>query len=160
MDMIMEVRNSPELDIMISGPDVVYLETPNQALVDWMIESYRYEVRQVSDLTKVQDQFIKVSVYKEHGIEKAAQEIQDKYRDKLKITISGDMWMDCMAKGVNKGAAIQQIQESLAISPKETMVFGDQLNDMEMLKQAYYSYAIGNAREEVKKQRDSRQIQM
>lgn len=151
MDMIMEVRNSPELDIMISGPDVVYLETPNQALVDWMVESYRYEVRQVSDLTKVQDQFIKVSVYKEHGIEKAAQEIQDKYRDKLKITISGDMWMDCMAKGVNKGAAIQQIQESLAISPKETMVFGDQLNDMEMLKQAYYSYAIGNAREEVKK---------
>jgi len=28
--------------------------------------------------------------------------------------------------------------------------FGDQLNDVEMLQQAYYSFAVGNAREEVK----------
>ena len=31
------------------------------------------------------------------------------------------------------------------------MVFGDQLNDIEMLGQAYYSFAVGNARPEVKK---------
>ena len=29
-------------------------------------------------------------------------------------------------------------------------MFGDQLNDMEMLSQAYYSYAVGNARPEVR----------
>ena len=60
------------------------------------------------------------------------------------------MWMDCMALGVNKGAAIQKIQESLDILPEETMAFGDQMNDVEMLARAYYSYAIGNARQEVK----------
>ena len=58
--------------------------------------------------------------------------------------------MDCMAPGVNKGVAVKLLQESLGISPKETMVFGDQLNDMEMLSQAYYSYAVGNARPEVR----------
>ena len=31
------------------------------------------------------------------------------------------------------------------------MAFGDQLNDVEMLKQAYYSFAVANARDEVKK---------
>ena len=31
------------------------------------------------------------------------------------------------------------------------MSFGDQLNDIEMLNRAYYSFAIGNARPEVKK---------
>ncbi|MEG0214714.1 MAG: HAD hydrolase family protein, partial [Hungatella sp.] len=36
------------------------------------------------------------------------------------------------------------------ITPQETLVFGDQLNDIEMLQQAYYSFAVGNAREEVK----------
>ena len=30
------------------------------------------------------------------------------------------------------------------------MAFGDQLNDSEMLKQAYYSFAVANARRGVK----------
>ena len=55
------------------------------------------------------------------------------------MTISGDMWMDCMAIGVSKGRAIKILQESLEIKPEETMVFGDQLNDLEMIRQAYYS---------------------
>lgn len=59
--------------------------------------------------------------------------------------------MDCMAHGVNKGQALKTLQESLEIRPEETMVFGDQLNDIEMLNQAYYSFAVGNARPEVKK---------
>ncbi len=33
----------------------------------------------------------------------------------------------------------------------ETMAIGDQLNDIEMLNQAYYSFAVANAREEVRK---------
>lgn len=150
MDMIRDVRACPGLDIALSGPDVVYLETENEQFVNWLVESYRFEVRCVPDLTKVEDQFIKFSVYKETDVENAARHIYEKYKDALKITISGDMWMDCMEKSVSKGAALQQIQESLGIGPEETMAFGDQLNDLEMLERAYYSYAVGNARPEVK----------
>ena len=39
----------------------------------------------------------------------------------------------------------------IAIRPEETMAFGDQLNDLEMLDQAYYSFAVANAREEVRR---------
>ena len=52
---------------------------------------------------------------------------------------------------MNKGQAVKRIQESLEIRPEETMAFGDQLNDIEMLQQAYYSFAVANAREEVRK---------
>ena len=52
---------------------------------------------------------------------------------------------------MNKGAAVRLLQESLGISQKETMVFGDQMNDIEMLERAYYSFAVANAREEVKR---------
>ena len=151
MEMIQDARQYPGLDVMLSGPDVVYLETENQEFIRWLVDSYRFEVKQVPDLTKVEDRFIKISLYRKHSVEENTAEIREKYRDKLKITISGDMWVDCMAKGVSKGAAIRQIQESLGILPEETMAFGDQLNDMEMLEQAYYSYAVGNARPEVKK---------
>lgn len=67
------------------------------------------------------------------------------------MACAGDMWMDCMAKGVNKGHAVKMIQESLGITPQETMAFGDQLNDLEMLDRAYYSFAVANARDEVRK---------
>ncbi|MCI9595239.1 MAG: HAD family phosphatase [Lachnospiraceae bacterium] len=151
LDFVREVRKCEGLDVMLSGPDVVYLETENKEFIHWLVDSYRFEVKQVPDLLMVEDEFIKISVYKKHGVEEGARAIQEKFKDQLKITISGDMWMDCMAPGVSKGTAIRQIQESLDILPEETMAFGDQMNDMEMLEQAYYSYAIGNARPEVKK---------
>ena len=37
----------------------------------------------------------------------------------------------------------------LGIAPEETCIFGDNINDIEMLKNAGYSYAVANAREEV-----------
>ena len=51
---------------------------------------------------------------------------------------------------LSKGVALKTLQEDLGILPEETMVFGDQMNDMEMLEQAYYSFAVANARAEVK----------
>ena len=39
----------------------------------------------------------------------------------------------------------------LNIPVSYTHLFGDQLNDIEMLQQAYYSFAVANAREEVRK---------
>ena len=37
------------------------------------------------------------------------------------------------------------------ITPEQTMVFGDYLNDLEMLEAATFSFAMKNAHEEVKK---------
>lgn len=136
---------------MVSGPDTVYLDAKDQEFCDWLVTGYRFQVQQVKDLMEVEEPFIKVSAYRPSDIDRATRDIREKYKDRLKIAISGDMWMDCMAPGINKGQAVKLLQESLGISPKETMVFGDQMNDIEMLEQAYYSFAVGNARPEVKK---------
>lgn len=150
MDMVQDVRNMAGLDIMICGPDVIYTETDNQEFLDWMINGYKFHVKQVEDLTKVESEFIKVSVYRKTDVEAHTRVLRQKYADRLKMTIAGDMWLDCMRPGINKGQAVKLLQDSLGIKPEETMAFGDQLNDIEMLKQAYYSFAVGNAREEVK----------
>ncbi len=151
MEMIEDARKQRELEIVLSGPDVVYLDTKNDELCRWLTDSYHFAIQRVEDLTKVEDRFIKIAFYSDSQVETYGKAIQEKYQDRLKITISGEMWMDCMAKGVNKGQAIKTLQESLDILPEETMVFGDQLNDIEMLNQAYYSFAVGNARPEIKK---------
>ena len=130
---------------------MVYLDNKNDELCHWLTDSYHFAIKRVDDLTKVEDKFIKIAFYRKNQVETYGRELREKYQDQLKITISGEMWMDCMAHGVNKGQAIKTLQESLEIRPEETMVFGDQLNDIEMLNQAYYSFAVGNARPEVKK---------
>ena len=150
MDMIQEVRSTEGLELMLSGPDVVYVETRDQEILDWLIHGYKFQVQQVDDLTQVDSEFIKVSVYRKSEVEAHTASLRARFADRLKITIAGEMWMDCMKPGINKGQAVKLLQDSLMIKPEETMVFGDQLNDIEMMSQAYYSFAVGNAREEVK----------
>ncbi len=41
-------------------------------------------------------------------------------------------------------------QEYLGISPEENCTFGDSINDIAMLKDSGFSYAVANAREEVR----------
>lgn len=148
-DTVRDIR-AAGLDALLSGPDVVYMDSDNEEFYRWLVDGYKFRVVRVEDLLKVEDDFIKISAYRKTDIEGATEKIREKFGDQLKITISGDMWMDCMALGVNKGQAVQVLQESLGILPEETMVFGDQLNDIEMLGRAYYSFAVGNARSEVK----------
>lgn len=147
--MILDIRRAG-LTVALSGPDVVYLDGNDMDFYHWLVDGYKFRVKLVEDLMKVEDRFIKVSAYRKTDVEPATKELRAKYGDQLKITISGDMWMDCMAKGVSKGQAVKLIQDSLGIRPEETIVFGDQLNDMEMIRQGYYSFAVGNARPEVK----------
>lgn len=148
--LIRDIRQDPRLEVMVSGAKGTYLETANQEFVEWMIDGYHFDIIRVDDVTEVDDEIIKVAAYKKEGIQGAVGGLMEKYGDKMKMTISGEMWMDCMRKGVNKGEAVKMLQESLQITPEETMVFGDQLNDIEMLNRAHYSFAVGNAREEVK----------
>ena len=60
--------------------------------------------------------------------------------------------MDVMERGANKGTALHKVQELLGISKEETAAFGDNHNDLEMLAEAGDSYAVANAREEVKQE--------
>lgn len=151
MELICEIRSNPELEVMVGGAKGTYLETDNQKFIDWMTEGYHFHIIRVDDITKVDDEIIKIAAYKKENVQEIAGHFFDRYQDNLKITISGDMWLDCMRKDVNKGEAVRTLQESLGIAPEETMVFGDQLNDIEMLGRAYYSFAVANARDEVKK---------
>lgn len=151
LELIKAIRQVPGLDILVGGPDVAYTDTRNQDLIDLAVHGYRFQLVQVEDVLQVQDEIIKISAFKSSGIQEATKELITRFGNRLKMAVAGDMWMDSMAPGVCKGHAIKILQDNLEIKPEETMAFGDQMNDIEMLERAYYSFAVGNAREEVKK---------
>lgn len=54
-------------------------------------------------------------------------------------------------KGVSKYSAIEKMRNALGFEKDEVAVFGDDVNDAEMLSNYRYSVAMGNAVEEVKR---------
>ncbi len=72
---------------MLSGPDVVYLETEKQEFIDWLVEGYQFRVKQVPDLTKWIPQFIKISVYRETDVEAHTRELREKYSGRIRLPL-------------------------------------------------------------------------
>ncbi|WP_066895030.1 HAD family hydrolase [Clostridium nigeriense] len=143
-------RNIDNSYVIVCGKTSAYIESRDERLVKETKKYYeRYEI--VDDLTKVEDDILKVTICDFSGSEFNSNNYYKEYWDKLQVTVSGELWLDITAKGVNKGVAIEKVQDLFDITPKETMVFGDYLNDLEMMGKAYYSYAMENAHEDLKK---------
>ena len=70
----------------------------------------------------------------------------------INFVFSKPYYLECLNKEVNKGLAIKELLKKYEISPEETMAFGDQWNDLEMLKFVKYGYLMGNATEELKQE--------
>jgi Cof subfamily protein (haloacid dehalogenase superfamily) len=150
MDLIEIGRKIKNSYVIVCGKKSAYIENADERFVKETKKYYeRYEI--VDDLTKVEDDILKVTICDFSGSEFNSNNYYNEYRDKLQVTVSGEIWLDITAKGVNKGVAINKIQDMLGISHKETMVFGDYLNDLEMMGSAYYSYAMENAHDDLKK---------
>lgn len=76
------------------------------------------------------------------------------YRELLQIYQYDSRHLDIMKAGVTKGGAIVRLGERLGIAMENVMVIGDSLNDVEMLREAGTGAAVGNAKEELKRQAD------
>ena len=150
-EMIQDIHKMTDCEILINGAKCCYVETKDEEFLRWITEDYHFNVVQVEDLLEVEDTIIKVSLYHPTNAGKEAERgFRQKWEQRLHIAISGNEWVDCIMPGTNKGVALSNIQKKYGISKEETMVFGDNINDLEMLERAKYSFAIGNAREEVK----------
>ncbi len=72
-------------------------------------------------------------------------------RDDIEVYQSQTTFIDINPKGVSKGNAIKKLAEYYEIDVKDVVVFGDQHNDVPMMKIAGTSVAMGNSIDEVKR---------
>ena len=127
-----------------------YVESQDVVFLAEMRQFYK-KVEIVADLTKVEDIVLKVTVCDFSGAEANAYPYFKAFEQDYKVAVAGKIWLDMTHRTANKGTAIQTVQKELGISFDETMVFGDFLNDMEMMKSGKYSYAMKNAHPEILK---------
>ncbi|OBU12796.1 HAD family hydrolase [Photobacterium aquimaris] len=136
--------------IVLCGKNSAYTETTDpQALEE--INKYYHNLEIVSDLLAVDDEFIKIAVLNFNGTEQQIYPIiAPLYSQTHQVVVSAKVWLDIMHKTASKGSAIKELQRIFNFTFEESMSFGDFLNDVEMLKETYFSYAMDNAHPKIK----------
>ncbi len=150
-DMLPGLRQIEGLYTVFCGKESAYIETRDKRFTDILGEYYtHFDI--VDDLAKVDyDEFFKVAVYHFEGSEAHVYPHVKHLESQLQVKVSGQHWIDISDPRAHKGNAVKMLQRRLGIAPEETMVFGDFNNDLEMLQQAFFSYAMENAHPNVKK---------
>ncbi|MFC9078274.1 Cof-type HAD-IIB family hydrolase [Streptomyces sp. NPDC057062] len=137
-----------DVGAVLCGKESAYVERADEAFV---AEAKRYYalLRIVDDLTVVEDEFLKVALYDFGPVERTTAPALAPFAKSHQVVVSGEHWVDIMNATANKGAALRRLQRELGITPAQTLVFGDYLNDLEMLDAAEWSFAMANAHPDV-----------
>lgn len=151
-EILEDATKIPQCDIMVCGLKRAYARSEDSEMYRWMVNDYGYDIEAVGDLRKnVQDEIVKISLYHHNMVEELTNPwFRPKWASKVKLNLAGIQWLDCVPKSAGKGTAIEFIQKQLQVSVSETMAFGDNQNDIDMLKRAGTSFAVDNARNELK----------
>jgi Cof subfamily protein (haloacid dehalogenase superfamily) len=137
-------RGEADVGAVLCGKRSAYIEASPPEFCAEVVKYYqRLEV--VDDLLAIDDDFLKVAFFTFRSSERVIYPALANYHASHQVVVSGAHWLDVMAPQANKGAGLRHIQQKLQITRDQTMVFGDFLNDLEMMDEATYSFAMANA---------------
>ena len=113
-----------------------YIEKENPEILKLVISAEK-------DLASLKNEFAKNKNLQVNLIRKV-----DKYRDNI---INQEYeYLDIMPAGINKEQALEVLENYLKIDKSEVLAIGDNLNDLEMIKDSGVGIAVANAYDEVK----------
>ncbi|WP_018566737.1 Cof-type HAD-IIB family hydrolase [Streptomyces sp. PsTaAH-124] len=137
-----------DVGAVVCGKRSAYVERSDEP---FLAEVRKYYVRHrvVADAATVDDDIIKVALFDFGSAERTVAPALAPFTATHQVVVSGEHWVDVMNRTADKGAALRRLQRDLGITPAQTLVFGDYLNDLEMLDAAEWSFAMENAHPEV-----------
>lgn len=125
-----------KLEFRIVADIQEYVEKENPEILKLVISAEK-------DLASLKKEFTKNKNLQVNLIRKV-----DKYKDEI---IGKEYeYLDIMPAGINKEQALEVLENYLNIDKSEVLAIGDNLNDLEMIKDSGVGIAVANAYDEVK----------
>lgn len=145
------VKKLPGCYLTLSTTGVMYSSGgQDEAYHRMMVEGYHNDMEFAEEMDTDLLKVIKMSIYCREGVASLTEELERQWGDRLTVAAAGKPWVDFSNPGTDKGAALKLIQERFGICREQTMAFGDNHNDIGMLRAAGESYAVATAGTAVK----------
>lgn len=134
---------------VLCGKDSAYVLNGSEKF-EKKLQEYYSNYTNLNDLKAFDGEILKIAVYHFESSEKFIYPKVKHLEGELQVKISGQHWVDVSSVDANKGFALRKVQQLQGITPSETLVFGDYNNDLEMLAESDFSFAMENAHPNVK----------
>jgi Cof subfamily protein (haloacid dehalogenase superfamily) len=141
-------QDGADVGLVVCGARTAFVERGDEAFLE---EARRYyaSLELVDDLRAVGTDAVKLAVFDFGRAEDVTAPALAEFGADHQVVVSGEHWIDLMNDGVDKGRAVRALQDSLGVTPAQTVAFGDYLNDLPMLAAAEHSYAMADAHPDV-----------
>lgn len=141
-----DIWNCEDCEIHLSAPEAAYIQAKDTAYA-WHVKNVLHNtIIETDNIFRTGAEYIKISAYV-HGdrTEEYLQIFREHWGQELLVVSTCDHWIDFVPDYIHKGSALKALLDCTGISPQEVMSFGDNYNDMEMLRMSGERYAIFDA---------------
>ena len=150
LNLIPVLRELKGTNIVLCCNDAAFIESKDARFIE-LFQEYYHSYQVVDDLMGIAKTtpVFKIAVYHFESSENFIYPFVKHLNNQILLKVSGVNWLDISDEKANKGDALRQVQKLLNVSKTETMVFGDYHNDIEMIEEADFSFAMKNAHKDI-----------
>ncbi|WP_442798135.1 Cof-type HAD-IIB family hydrolase [Pantoea vagans] len=147
------LAHEPDIAVVVCGRKGAYMNSYASDEVMEQLANHYHRLEKRDDLYTIDDTIFKFSLKLEHeGVEALLRRLHARLGELENImhpVSSGFGFIDLIIPGCHKAHGIALLQEKWGISDCEVLAIGDSANDIEMLRQACFSFSMANAADAV-----------
>ena len=143
--LIITIQNDPNAEVLVSGERTCYITPKDQSYYEHLTTTVKNHVTVVDDLLNIPEPYTKISAYFKNGVYEHYQDYVDMFDQDITVQIGGKCWLDCAPKGVNKSTGFLKLLAYLNIPTENTVMFGDNDNDRQILQACGYPISMETA---------------
>lgn len=140
------------LDYLIYHDNKILAEKDDAYDLDFLSKKNKLEVEIIEDLVDKLDFDLNKLLFSAQPslIEKVKSDFEEQFKGKVNPIHSMPQFLDCMPAGIHKGRSLLEIADFYGIDHKDTLAFGDEINDETMIEMAGIGIAMANASDYIK----------
>jgi len=136
-------------EVLVSGQRTSYILAGHRAFLHQMRDVVKNDVTPVDDLFDIDEPYFKISIFEPEGL-RDEDVWQRRYGDLCTVVTGGAQWLDMMPKGVGKETGLLKLLAHVGVSPENTVMIGDNDNDVGALRACGYPVAMRSGRPSAK----------
>lgn len=135
----------PDFEVVLSGANTSYLLPKGDVILPLLRDRIGNNTVCLADLEEMPEDILKVTCYSPGGTAAAEEALVGRYGTGFQSAVAGDKWLDFTA--ADKGVGLTGLCRGLGIPLEDVMAFGDNYNDLPMLRIVGHPYLMENAAE-------------